>query len=294
MTDSARLSFGIKTTPMNVSYEDIRTVWREADAIAVIEHAWLWDHLQPMRGDASIPVPEGWTLLAALAAQTERLRLGLMVTNNLIRPPAVLAKIAATTDVIAGGRLTLGIGAGSAGGPESLAYGLPQLGAGERVARLAESVTIIKRMFTRPTVDFAGRYYQVVEARCEPKPVQAAPPVMIGGVGEQALLRVAAEHADIWNMPGPPHNTVADFRRKSAILDAHCAAIGRDPAEITRSVQAHLNLADPAASRDALLELIDAGARHVVVNLPPPYPPALAKRLAAEILEPVLETAAVH
>jgi alkanesulfonate monooxygenase SsuD/methylene tetrahydromethanopterin reductase-like flavin-dependent oxidoreductase (luciferase family) len=295
MTDPTRLSFGIKTTPQNVSFADILKVWEEADTIPVIEHAWLWDHLQPMRGDTSIPVPEGWTALAALAARTNRLQLGLVVTNNLIRPPALLAKIAATTDVIADGRLVLGIGAGGSAGPESEAYGIPQPGAGERIARLAESITLIKRMFTEDSVDFEGKYYKLVAARCEPKPVhQPYPPIMIGGAGERATLRVVAEHANIWNMPGPPYFTATEFRHKCEVLDEHCAAIGRDPNEITRSVQTHANYEDPAASRDTLLELIDAGARHFVLNLPTPYPTAPATWLAEEIIKPVAAKASVR
>ncbi|HEY3748749.1 MAG TPA: LLM class flavin-dependent oxidoreductase [Pseudonocardiaceae bacterium] len=133
MTEPTRLSFGIKTTPQNVSFADILRVWAEADTIPVIEHAWLWDHLQPMRGDTSIPVLEGWTALAALAE----------------------------------GRLVLGIGAGGSAGPESEAYGIAAPGAGERIARLAESITIIKRMFTEDTVDFDGRYHRLTAARCD-------------------------------------------------------------------------------------------------------------------------------
>src|ERR1700761_6532323 len=106
-------SFGIATAPMQVEYQDVRRVWSEADSIPQIEHAWLFDHLLPIGGDPNGPAFEGWTLLSALAAQTERLRLGLLVTSNRFRPPAVLAKIAATVDVISGGRLEFGIGAGS-------------------------------------------------------------------------------------------------------------------------------------------------------------------------------------
>ena len=101
------------TAPMQVGYHDVLRVWREADAIPEIEHAWLFDHLMPIGGDPSGPTYEGWTLLSALAAQTERLRLGLLVTSNRFRPPAMLAKIAATVDIVSGGRLDFGIGAGS-------------------------------------------------------------------------------------------------------------------------------------------------------------------------------------
>ncbi|MDX6280434.1 MAG: hypothetical protein QOH03_1505, partial [Kribbellaceae bacterium] len=106
-------SFGILTAPQQVPYDELLRVWQEADAIPAIEHAWLFDHLMPIGGDPAGPILEGWTLLSALAAQTQRLRLGLLVTSNRIRPPAILAKIAATVDIVSGGRLDFGIGAGS-------------------------------------------------------------------------------------------------------------------------------------------------------------------------------------
>ena len=301
MNNRMRLSFGIKTLPQHTTYDEILSVWREADTIPVIEHAWLWDHLLPLRGDPNGPILEGWTLLAALAAQTQRLRLGLMVTNNLNRYPAVLAKIAATTDVIARGRLDFGIGAGPnermaqewrAGGHtlDADAYGIPlPATAGESVARLAEVCSIIRRMWSEDAFDFAGRYYNLIGARCAPKPVQRPhPPILIGGWGERKMLRVVAEHADIWNMPDPPHSTVAEFRHKSRVLDEHCAAIGRDPAAIIRSVQTAVQYDEPATTRDLLLELIDAGARHLVLGLPQPYPPDVIHWVADQIVAPVI------
>src|ERR1700722_5183653 len=112
MTDRGRVSFGIKTTPMHTSYERLLRTWQQADDVPELEHAWLWDHMLPLSGPKDGAALEGWTLLAALAAQTSRLRLGLLVTNNQIRQPAVLGKIASTLDVISGGRLILGLGAG--------------------------------------------------------------------------------------------------------------------------------------------------------------------------------------
>src|SRR5690242_18451004 len=114
MTAGDRVSFGVKTSQMGLSYQDILEVWRDADEIPVIEHAWLWDHMVPLRGNVHAAALEAWTLLAALAAQTTRLRLGVIVTSNRLRPPPVLAKMAATVDVIAGGRLVFGIGVGGA------------------------------------------------------------------------------------------------------------------------------------------------------------------------------------
>src|SRR5487761_1477348 len=112
VADKTALSFGVKTSQAGLRYDEILSVWREADAVPEFEHAWLWDHLVPLRGDVTGAALEAWTLLAALAAQTSRLRLGVIVTSNRIRPPAVLAKMAATTDIVSGGRLVFGIGAG--------------------------------------------------------------------------------------------------------------------------------------------------------------------------------------
>jgi len=139
-------TFGIMTAPMQVDYQDVLRVWREADAIPEIEHAWLFDHLMPIGGDPDGPIYEGWTLLSALAAQTRRLRIGLLVTSNRFRPPAVLAKIATTVDVVSGGRLDFGIGAGSRPGHplarrEYEAHGLPYHDAAHAVGSLAEACT---------------------------------------------------------------------------------------------------------------------------------------------------------
>jgi len=291
----SRLSFGIKTIPQRTSYEEILRVWREADAVALIEHAWLWDHLMPFRGDPRGPMFEGWTLLAALAARTERLGLGLMVASNQYRPPAILAKVAATVDVVSGGRLVFGIGAGGtqfAGLPaEAEGFGLTLPSHRDALEQLAEACTLIRRLWSEPEpLDFDGQHYRLAGAICEPKPVQSRVPILMGGWGER-MLRIVAEHADLWNMPGPPHFGLAQVRDKSAALDEQCAAIGRDPAMIVRSVQQTVDVDDPAATRAALLELIDIGVHHLVLNLPQPYPHA--QWLAEQIVEPVLAQAPV-
>ena len=301
MTDKAEVPavrFGIKTTPMHVSYEDIRRVWLEADTVPEIADAWLWDHLLPVAGPKNGQVHEGWTLLSALAAQTERLRLGLLVTSNRVRPPAVLGKMASTVDVISGGRLVLGLGVGGtqqppgAGGIEGAnpaiaeyeAYGLSLVPPGEGLARLAETVTILKGMWTRDVFDFDGRYYRLRGNRCEPKPVQRpGPPLLIGGWGTR-LLRLVAEHADVWNVPGPPHNTVGYVAERARVLDAHCAELGRDPGTITRSVQVLVSYDDPATTRETVGRLVDAGMNHIVLSLPRPYPQGVARWLADEII----------
>ena len=170
MSPTPRPSFGIMTAPMQVDYADLARVWHEADAIPEIEHAWLFDHLMPIGGDPDGPIHEGWTLLSALAAQTERLRLGLLVTSNRFRPPAVLAKIATTVDVVSGGRLDFGIGAGSRPSHplarrEYDAHGLPYLDADDAVAALAEACTVIRRLWTEDEpFDFHGSHVRLTGA----------------------------------------------------------------------------------------------------------------------------------
>jgi alkanesulfonate monooxygenase SsuD/methylene tetrahydromethanopterin reductase-like flavin-dependent oxidoreductase (luciferase family) len=288
-TSPPGVRFGLKTTPMGAAtYAEVCRAWQEADAIPVLEHAWLWDHLLPLDLGHDQPCLESWTLLAALAARTERLRLGHLVTNNLNRYPAVLAKMAATVDVISGGRLVFGIGAGGAGA-EQEAYGVPLLPAAERIGRLAETCQLVKRLWSEPVVDFEGRYSRLRGARCEPKPVQRPrPPILVGGTGERLTLRVVAEHADVWNMPGPPWAGVDEFRRLSRRLDEQCRALGRDPATLARSLQVLVGHEDPGATVAVLRELIAIGANHIVLAPQPPFPPGTVRRLVDEIIAPVL------
>jgi F420-dependent oxidoreductase-like protein len=276
-----RLSFGIKTAPQDLTYEEIRTVWRDADAIESIEHAWLFDHFAPINGHLDGPCLEGWTALAALAAETKRLRIGLMVTGNTYRHPAVLAKMAATVDVISNGRLDLGIGAGW-NVYEHDSMGIPLYAPGERIRRLGEGCEIAKRLFTQHLTDFDGRYYQLKEARCEPKPVQKPhPPFVIGGGGEQLTLRVVAKHADVWNFGG---GEVETFLHKIGVLRKHCEAIGRDPSEITLSIQPRVNYDDLPGTVAAIQPYVDAGARHIILTILPPYPAWIVRRLAEEVI----------
>jgi alkanesulfonate monooxygenase SsuD/methylene tetrahydromethanopterin reductase-like flavin-dependent oxidoreductase (luciferase family) len=205
----------------------------------------------------------------------------------------VLAKIAATVDVISNGRLDFGIGVGGLPyralvAPEYNAYGIPIEAWGDAIASLAEACTIIRRMWTEEVFDFAGQYYRLSGARCNPKPIQRPhPPMLIAGTGA-ATLRIAAEHADVWNAIGPPLNTVEDLRQRSGVLDEHCAAIGRDPREITRSVQMVVSYDDPARTRETLRQLIVAGFTHLVLNLPTPFPSDVARWVTDEFITPTL------
>ncbi len=275
------LRWGIKTAPQHTTYEAMLRVWREADEHPAFEHAWLFDHFAPIQGDLDGPCYEGWTLLSALAAQTSRLRLGIMVTGNTYRHPAVLAHMAATVDVISGGRLDFGIGAGW-NEYEHESMGIPLYKPGERIRRLGEACEIIKRLFTQHLTDFDGRYYQLKQARCEPKPLQKPhPPFVIGGGGEQLTLRVAARYADIWNWTGAD---VQAFRHKVQVLREHCRAVGRDPSEIELSAQLRVNYEDLPGTADAVRPLIEAGVTHIVLMLTYPYPEGIVDRLAEEVI----------
>jgi alkanesulfonate monooxygenase SsuD/methylene tetrahydromethanopterin reductase-like flavin-dependent oxidoreductase (luciferase family) len=281
--------FGIMTAPMQVDYADVLRVWLQADAIPEIEHAWLFDHLLPLGGDPKGPAYEGWTLLSALAAQTQRLRVGVLVTSNRFRPPAMLAKIAATVDVVSGGRLEFGIGAGSRPGHpiarrEYEAHGLPFHDFDHSVRALGEACTVIRRLWSEDEpFDFAGEHVQLSGAFCSPKPAQRPyPPIMIGGRSAPTLRMVAA-HADKWNIPGG--GDIEDLVQRSALLDRYCAAIGRDPAAITRSIHLSVDYEDPAGTRAKIHEATEAGFQHVVLGLTGPYPDGVAQWVADELIK---------
>ncbi|MFD9331404.1 LLM class flavin-dependent oxidoreductase [Streptomyces sp. NPDC060065] len=287
MPPTPRPRFGIMTAPMQVDYQDILRVWREADAIPEIEHAWLFDHLMPIGGDPDGPAHEGWTLLSALAAHTRRLRLGLLVTSNRIRPPALLAKIATTVDIVSEGRLDFGIGVGSRPSPpqarrEYPAHGLPFLDTSDAVESLAEACTVIRRLWTEEKpFDFHGTHHRLTGAFGNPKPVQRPhPPILIGG-RSSATLRIVAEHADLWNIPG---GDIDDVRNRSALLDRYCAEIGRDPASITRSIHLSVSYDRPGVTRQAIGEAIDAGFGHIVLGLSAPYPADVARWVTDELI----------
>jgi len=193
------------------------------------DSVWLDDHL--MFGKQ--PILECWTTLAALSTVTSKIRLGTMVTCNSFRNPALLAKMAATLDVISNGRLELGIGAGVQK-DEHLAYGMPFPAPRERIAHLKESVEIIKKLWTEEKASYEGKHYRVDEAMCEPKPLQKPhPPITIGGSGEKLTLKVAAQHADRCDVGYIP--SLELYKHKLDVLESHCNAVGRNFHEIEKS-----------------------------------------------------------
>ena len=192
---------------------------------------WVYDHFHNVPRPAHEAVFECWTTMAAISQLTTTIRLGQMVGCNLYRPPALLAKITSTLDVISKGRLDWGIGAGWYEN-ECRGYGYPFPVPKDRIAMLRESVEIITSMWQNPETTYDGKYYQLSRANCDPKPLQSPrPPIWIGGGGEQLTLRVVAQYADFSNFGGTP----SEFSRKRDILKAHCAAVGRDESTITKT-----------------------------------------------------------
>lgn len=274
-----RVSF--KTAPMNTDWPSLRDMWREANDIELYEAGWTFDHFYPLRGDPSEPCLEGWMLLPALAIEAPRLRLGVLVTGNTYRHPAVLANMAATVDQVSDGRLELGLGAGWYE-VEHEAYGIPLPPLKERFDRFEEACEVIHLLLTEEEVDFDGRHYRLRNARCEPKPLQRPrPPVVIGGKGERRTLRITARFADEWNFPGGEPD---ELRHKVEVLHAHCADLGRDPKEIGISV--HLFVTDaPRETAERGAAYLEAGADHLVANFPRPFDPARLGPVAEALAE---------
>jgi F420-dependent oxidoreductase-like protein len=277
-----QLSFGVKTSQHSTTYDQLLRVWKDADANPAFEHAWLFDHFVPLQADLDGPCLEGWSLLSALAAQTERIRLGIMVTGNTYRHPYVLAKMAATIDIISNGRLDFGVGSGW-NEYEHRSMGIEFESAGRRIRRFEEACEIWRRLFTQDLTDFDGRYYQISEARCEPKPVQKPyPPFVIGGTGEKLTLRVVAKYADVWNFNG--RGGVEELKQKIHVLRAHCDAVDRDPSEIEVSYQLSVKYDDLASTASEVQAFADAGVTHFILILPTPYPDGIVSRLDDEVV----------
>src|SRR6516165_3515173 len=240
-----RMLQSFQTPSQRTTWPDMLAVWKEADDIEIFESGWTFDHFYPIFGDSAGPCLEGWMTLAALAQATRRLRVGTLVTGIHYRHPAVLANMAATLDIVSGGRLELGIGAGW-NQQESGAYGIELGTPRERSDRFEEACQVLISLLSQEVTDFSGKYYQLTGARNEPKgPQRPHPPIVIGGSGERRTLLTAAKYAQHWNLVS---GTAADFARKRDVLYQHCADIGRDPKEITLSAHVPLNGDDVAGA----------------------------------------------
>jgi probable F420-dependent oxidoreductase len=239
----ARFRVGVQLEPQHCTLDQLRAAWREADEIGA-DSIWTWDHFFPLQGDPDGAHFEGWSVLAAMACDTQRASIGVLVTCNSYRSPDLLADMARTIDHVSGGRVILGIGAGwNERDYREYRFGFGN--AGLRVAALGPGIERIRARL----------------ARLNPPPLGPLP-LLIGGEGERVILRLAAEHADIWNGFGP----VEAFARKNRILDGWCEKLGRDPGAIERSVL----LIGPAEIERAE-RFVEAGAEHVIVAAGAPF-----------------------
>jgi F420-dependent oxidoreductase-like protein len=276
--------FAIKTRPEHTTWAQIRDVWVAADEAGLFESAWNWDHFYPLTEPFTGPNLEAWTMIAALAQATSRIRLGCQVTGMIYRHPAVLANMAATVDIISGGRLELGVGAGW-NQMECDAYGIELPPLRERFDRFDEGVEAVIALLSQETTTLQGRYVRLTGARCEPKPVQRPhPPVTIGGRGRTRTLRTAARWAQQWNaITSDP----AEWAGLKQVLVEHCGALGRDPGEITCSVNVRVEGPDGVKrAADLAAAYRDAGADLAILNLPLAADPAILTPLA-EALAPL-------
>ena len=276
-----RLSF--KTRPQHSEWQPIVDFWKEGDRIETYDAGWTFDHLDPIFSDRDGPVFEGWTMLAALSGIVQRIRLGVMVTGNTYRHPAVLANMAATLDVVSGGRLEIGLGTGWVEA-EHTAYGIPLPPWKERFDRLEETCEILHLLFTEDHADFDGSFYRLEGAKALPKPIQEPhPPIVVGGTGEKRTLRIAALWADQWNLPGGDPDML---RHKVEVLHGHCADVGRDPTEIEVSTKIKAD-GDPGALVDLVGEFREAGADHIIAMFEAPFDPAKLG-VVADRLDPIM------
>jgi F420-dependent oxidoreductase-like protein len=304
-----RPKFSIQTGQQFASWSEIVRTWREAEVLG-FDGAYTYDHFTAVLMDPFDPCLEAWSCLAALATQTSRLRIGILVGGNTYRHPAVVAKMATTVDVISGGRLDFGIGSGWFE-REHDAFGIPFRTAAERCAMLDEALAVIRALWSEREASFTGRYYRLDRAIAEPKPTQKPhPPILVAASGERRMLRIVATHADAWNSFGSP----AVFRRKIAVLEAHCRDVGRDASAIEKSVlvpaaigdneeafapliqgyAAYQNLSPDEARSWMLLgtarevaqqidAYLDTGVTHFILTLTP-FNAGVMRRFAAEVM----------
>jgi probable F420-dependent oxidoreductase len=303
------VQFGVHTGLQNTTTDELRALWRRIEGHR-FDWISIWDHFYA--ADATVSrdgtTTSGSACLeavaahAALALETERVRCGSLVYCVAFRHPAVLANVAATLDQLSGGRITMGLGGGWHQG-EFAAYGIPFEDVPVRLRRTDEAIQVVRALLTEDVAEFHGEFYDLTEARCDPKPVQDRLPLWIGGGGEKVTLRIAAQHADGWFVPFVGPET---FRRKVGVLAEHCERFDRDPASIERTVNLTVawseedlvsrfgGMADyirPSALIGSTQEIVDrvaeyrdAGADRVIVALRAPFDTDGLDRFATDVM----------
>ena len=277
-----RFRFGI-CTDQNMTWEKTVTRWQLFERLG-FESAWLCDHLiQPSRPQG--PYFEAWSLLGGLAARTEKIRIGVLVTSNTFRHPSVLAKMAVTVDHISNGRLEVGLGAGWYE-PEHTMFGIPLPETKELVTRFREAVQVIDLLMREDTSSFAGSYYQLRDAQSRPHGVQQPrPPLVLGAFGPR-MLKIVATYGDTWNAFGTPK----EMRERNQMLDDYCREIGRDPETLDRSLYYWVPTtdADPWTSKQAFYDVInpyiEAGVNQFILDQPRDDQLNMLEFVAAEVL----------
>ena len=274
--------YAIKTATHHTTWDHMLEVWTAADRFPVFESAWNFDHFYPLHRDTDGPCLEAWVTLSALAQATERIRLGSMVTGMHFRHPAVTASMAASLDIVSGGRFELGLGAGWYE-LEADAYGMELGTTGERMTRFEEGTEVIHRLLTREWTDFEGEHYTLRRARNEPKGIQRPrPPFVIGGRGEKRTLRLVATYASMWDAMFV-EDELEEWKRLRDVLWQHCDEVGRDPAEISCSAHMRIGDTDPAEVADRSQRLFDAGLDLVILAITPQHDAGTIEALAGAL-----------
>ena len=240
------MKFGLHIGQQNIGVDELRKTWRWADT-AGFDWVDVWDHFyEAPYVDGNGSCFEATTCMAAIACETQNVRIGVLVLGMNYRHPAILANTLATIDQLSGGRLEIGLGAGWHE-QEYAAYGIAFLPIGKRMDILEEGVQVVRMLTTQNRSDFEGKYFQLRNAACNPKPVQARPRIWVGGNGQKRTLRIAARHADGWNAPYPG---VEEFKQLQGVLNRWCEKEGRDPATIERTVNLSFHMAASANDVD--------------------------------------------
>jgi len=302
--------FGIQTPNQDATWEQIRDAWKLAEELG-FDSAWVFDHFLPIFGDEDGPTLEGWTLLAALAAETEHIRLGVMVTGNTYRNPSLLAKMATTVDHVSGGRLLLGLGAGWFARDHS-AFGFHYGTDRERAERLEEALQVITKLWSEDHPSFQGKYYALDRAPFAPGNVQTPrPPIVIGGQGKRWIVPLVGRYADGWN--AVTGVTPDGVRERIRIIRDECARVGRDPcpsnvsillplvtitripfagpvvrlgarALVDKRVAGAILADSPAVIEKRIREDVDAGVCEVILSVRAPFDPDLLRTFASEVM----------
>ncbi|MBK5286896.1 MAG: LLM class flavin-dependent oxidoreductase [Acidimicrobiia bacterium] len=295
------MRFGVHTGLQNTSIAELQALWRRIEAHG-FEWISIWDHFYAADNTGNPHCLEAVASHAALAAATSTVRCGSLVYSVGYRHPAVIANAMATLDQIANGRVTLGLGGGWMKA-EYAAYGIPFPGPGIRLRQVNEAIQCVRRLLTESHTNFAGEFFTMTDAQCEPKPIQARLPIWVGGGGEKVTLRIAAEHADGWNVPFLAPET---FAHKNRVLNQHCATVGRDPGTIERAANVGLAMrpgdleaqfarmakfVSPGVLQGSIGEIVDrvgaygeAGADWLILAMRAPFDLDGLDSFAAEVL----------